>query len=127
MTATIAPLVLAQMLLEPSDRLGVEMVRRLVEQQQVGRAQQQPAQRYAAALAAGQFADVGVCRRQAQRVHRVFELRLEVPRVGRFDLRLDPAELVGRLLGVVRGELVEAVEQRLRRGDAVLDVAFDVL
>ena len=38
--------------LEPGDRLGVEMVGRLVEQQQVRRLQQQPAQRDAAPLAA---------------------------------------------------------------------------
>ena len=37
------------------------------------------------------------------------------------------AELLGGLLGVVRGQLVEAVEQRLRLGDAVLDVAAHVL
>jgi hypothetical protein len=37
---------------EPGDRLGVEMVRGLVEQQEVGRLQEQPAERDAAALAA---------------------------------------------------------------------------
>ena len=92
-----------------------------------GALQQQPAQRHAAALAAGEPAHVGVGRRQAQRVHRVFELRVEVPGVGRFDLGLDPAELLGGLLGVVGGQLVEAVEQRLGLGDAVLDVAAHVL
>ena len=120
-------LVLGQVLLEPRDRLGVEVVGGLVEQQQVGRPQQQPAQRHAAALAAGELRDVGVAGRQAQRVHRVVELRVEVPGVGRFDLRLDAAELLGGLVGVVGGELVEAVEQRLRLGDAVLDVAVHVL
>ena len=40
--------------LEPRDRLGVEVVGRLVEQQQVGRLQQQPAERHAAPLAARQ-------------------------------------------------------------------------
>ena len=37
------------------------------------------------------------------------------------------AELLGGLVGVVGGQLVEAVEQRLGLGDAVLDVALDVL
>ncbi len=120
-------LVLGQVLLEPRHRLGVEVVGGLVQQQQVGRAQQQPAERHAPALAAGERAHVGVRRRQAQRVHRVFELRVEVPGVGRVDLRLDLAELLGGLIGVVGGQLVEAVEQRLRLGDAVLDVALDVL
>ena len=88
-----------------------------------GAREQQAAQRHAAALAAGELAHVGIGRRQAQSVHRVFELRVEVPGVGRFDLRLDAPELLGRLLGVVRRQLVEAVEQRLGLGDAVLDVA----
>ncbi len=56
--------------LEPGDRLGVEMVGRLVEQQQIRRLQQQPAERHAAPLAARQRRDVGVRRRQPQRVHR---------------------------------------------------------
>ena len=47
-------LVLGQVLLEPGDRLGVEVVGRLVEQQQVGRGEQQPAQGDAAPLAAGE-------------------------------------------------------------------------
>ena len=119
--------VLREVALEPRDRLGVEVVGRLVEQQQVGRAQQQPAQRDAAALAAGERRDVGVRRRQPQRVHRDVELRVEVPGVGGVDLRLQPRELVGGLVGVVRRQLVEAVEQRRGLGDAVLDVAAHVL
>ena len=75
------------------DRFGVEVVGRLVEQQHVGLRQQQPAERDAAALAAGDLRDVGVPRRQAQRVGRDFELALEVPAVGRVDggLQLAPA------------------------------------
>jgi hypothetical protein len=59
--------------LEPRDRFGVEMVRRFVEEQQVWRLQQQPAQRHAAALAARQRRDVSVSRRQPQRIHRELE------------------------------------------------------
>ena len=95
-------LVLGEVALEPGDGLGVEVVGRLVEQQQVGRAQQQAAQRDAAALAAGELRDVGVGGRQAQRVHRVLELRVEVPGVGGVDLVLQRGELVGGLVGVVR-------------------------
>ena len=43
----------AQELLQPQHRLGVQVVGGLVEQQQVGRLQQQLAQRHATALAAG--------------------------------------------------------------------------
>ena len=120
-------LVLLEVLLEPGDRLGVEVVRGLVEQQQVGRREQQPAERDAAALAAGERGHVGVGRREAQGVHRLVELRVEVPGVGGVDLLLDAGELVGRLVGVVGRQLVEAVEQRAGLGDAVLDVAAHVL
>ena len=64
-------LVVGEVALQPGHRLGVEVVGRLVEQQQVGRAQQQPAQRDAAALAAGELGHVGVGGRQPQRVHRL--------------------------------------------------------
>ena len=120
-------LVLGQVLLEPGHGLGVEMVGGLVEQQQVGCAQQQSAESDPAALAAGEDADVRVRRRQPQRVHRVFELGVEVPRVRGVDLGLDLAELLGGLIGVVGSQLVEAVEQRLRLRDAVLDVPPHVL
>ena len=89
MIATTEPCVLVQEVLEPGDRLGVEVVGRLVEQQQIGRLQQQPAQRDAAPLAARQRRDVGVGRRQAQRVHRVLELGVEIPGAGGFDGVLD--------------------------------------
>ena len=120
-------LVLLEVALQPRDRLGVEVVGRLVEQQQVGGGEQQPAQRHAAALAAGELADVGVAGREAQRVHRRVELGVEVPGVGGVDLLLQAAELVGGLVGVVGGQLVEAVEQRADLGDALLDVAAHVL
>ena len=117
--------------LEPGDRFGVEMVGRLVEQQQVGRLQQQPAQRDAAAFAAGERRDLGVGRRQPQRVHRELEPRVEIPRVRRVDLVLDLRLLVEHLVHLVRRQifaelrvhLVVAREQRLGLGDAFLDVA----
>ena len=120
-------LVLLEVALEPGDRLGVEVVGRLVEQQQVGRAEQQPAERDAAALAAGELGHVGVARRQPQRVHRGLEHRVEVPGVGGVDPVLQARELVGRFLGVVGRELVEAVEQVAQLAHAVLDVAAHVL
>ena len=120
-------LVLAQVLLQPGHRLGVQMVGGLVQQQQVGGPQQQAAEGHPAALAAGELGYVGVRRRQAQGVHRVLQLGVQVPGVGRFDLGLDAAELLGRLVGVVGGQLVEAVQQGLRLGDAVLDVSAHVL
>ena len=61
--------VLLQEVLQPRHGVGVEVVGRLVQQQQVGRREQQPAQRDATALAAGQVGHLGVARRQPQRVH----------------------------------------------------------
>ena len=83
--------VLLQVALEPRDRLGVEVVRGLVQQQQVRRRQEQLAQRDAAPLAAGELRHVGVARRQAQRVHRDVELLVEAPRVRRVDPLLHAA------------------------------------
>ena len=86
--------VLVEEALQPLDRLGVEVVGRLVEQEQVGVLEQQPAERHAALLAAGQGRDVGVVGRAAQGVHRDVDVALEVPRVGGVDPVLE-----GGLLG----------------------------
>ncbi len=110
-------LVVGEEALEPRDRLGVEMVRRLVEQEQAGRREQQPAQRDAASLAARQRRDVAVAIGEPQRVHRVVEVLLELPRVGAVD-RVLHLGLVGEQRLVVgvglcerRRDLIEAVEQ----------------
>jgi hypothetical protein len=57
--------IVAQMAFQPMHALGVEMVGRFVEQQQLRPVEQQLAERDAAALAAGQIVDVGVVRRAA--------------------------------------------------------------
>ena len=121
-------LVVGEEPLEPEHRLGVEVVRRLVEQQQVGRGEQQAAERHAAALAAGERRHVAVAVGEAQRVHRVVELRFELPRAAAVDLVLDRRLLgeqrveVGVGLGELRGDRVEAVEQVAHLAHAVLDV-----
>jgi hypothetical protein len=69
-------------------------------------------------------------RRAAQRVHRDLELAVEVPRVARLDLVLHLGLFLEQLLhrvavhrlGKLRGDVVEAREQRLGLGDALLDV-----
>ena len=127
--------VLGQVPLEPGHRLGVEVVGGLVEEQQVGPLEEDLAERDAALLAAGDLRDVGVGRRQPQRVHRDLELPVELPGVGGLDRVLDPLvlghELVAlglrELLGQLLVELLEALEQRAGLGDALLHVAEDVL
>ena len=74
--------ILVEVLFEPVDALGVEVVGRLVEQQYVGLLQQQSAERHAAAFATRQVLCFLVGRRQSQRVHGAFEARIEVPRIG---------------------------------------------
>ncbi len=58
------------------------MVGRLVQQQHVGRRQQQAAECYAALLATGQVLDLCVPGRQAQRIGGDFQLALKVVAVG---------------------------------------------
>ena len=118
--------------LEPGDGLGVEVVRRLVEEQQVGRGEEQPAERDPAPLAAGERRHVAVAFREAERVHRAVERRVEAPDVVPVDLILH-RRLLGEErvevdvgLGEARRDLVEAVEQVAHRAHAVLDVLADV-
>ena len=133
MIATTVPGVVLQELLEPVDALGVEVVGRLVEQQQVGAAEQQPAQRDPAPLAARQRRHVGVVGWAAQRVHGDLDVALEAPGVGGGDLVLElglqGADLVvvGVGVGPHRHDLVVPVDDRLHGGDAVHHVALDVL
>ena len=93
--------ILGQVPLQPVDRFGVEVVRRLVEQQQVGLLQQQLAQGDAPPLAAGERLDVGVLVGQVHRVHRDFQLAVELPGAGRLDLVLQAGHLVAQLLHLV--------------------------
>ena len=100
---------------EPGDAFGVEVVGRLVEQQQVGPLEQDLAQGDAPALAAGERADVGVARRQPHGVHGDLDAAVEVPTLGGFDAVLNlgllveqPVHLVGvRLLAQPGVDLVE--------------------
>jgi hypothetical protein len=86
-----------QELLEPVDRLGVEVVGRLVEEQHVGLGEQHAAERDAALLAARELADDRVPGREAQRVGGDLELQVGVLAAGGGDLRLE--------LGLLGGEL----------------------
>ena len=111
--------IVLQKALQPCHRFGVEMVGRLVEQQQVRALQQQAAQRDAAALAAGQGRDRRIARRAAQRVHRDLDGAVEFPGVGLVDFFLQFAllgdqriHLLGReVLGEAGADCLEAVEQ----------------
>ena len=126
-------LVGGQVLLQPQDRLGVEVVGGLVQEQQVGCLQEQLAQGHAAALATRQDGDVRVRRRAAQGVHRLLQLGVEVPGVGRVEGVLKGAHLSQERVEVrVRlrhegADLVVTVQLGLDLGHALLDVAQDRL
>ena len=102
--------ILLEMVLQPRHGLGVQVVGRLVEQQDVGLLQQEPAQGHAPLLAAGENADQRIARRAAQGVHRHFQTRVDIPGVQMIDLLLQLAlplqELVHLVVRHRLGELV---------------------
>ncbi len=128
--ATTVPAILLQEPLEPFDALGVEVVGRLVEQQEIGAAQQQPAQGDPAPFATRQRGDIGVVGWTPQRIHGDLDVALEAPGVGCRDpvleLGLQRADLlvVGVGVGPHRHHFVVAVDDRLHGGDAIHDVAL---
>ena len=113
------------MAFEPCHRLGIEVVGRLVEQEQVRLRQQQPAQCDAAALAAGELCHIRLVERAAQRVHRLIDLGIEIPQPLGLDLVLQLGHLVGGGVGIIGSNLVVAVDDGLLRGDALHDVVAD--
>jgi hypothetical protein len=123
--------VLLQVLLEPLHTLGIEMVGRLVEQQEIRLLEQQLAQGDPALLAAGQDGHVGIARRAPEGVHGLVELGIQIPGVPMVDVLLQPAHLgkqgveVGVRVGQLDGDLVEAVDHGLGLGDALLNVLQD--
>ena len=115
-------LVFDQVPLEPGDGLGVEMVRRLVEEEHVGRLQEQLAERHAPPLAAREVGGARIVGRAAERLHRDVDLAVEIPEVLAVDLVLKRRHLVGGLVGIVHRQLVVAVEHGLLVGHAQHDV-----
>ena len=135
MIISTAPGIFLEVVFEPLDALGVEVVGRLVEQQDRGLLDQQAGQRDAALLAAGQVLDRPVRRRAAQRLHRDLELVVERPAVDRVDLALEFAHLlhqrveVGIVLGIAHlgRDGVEAIDHVGDFARTVLDVLEHVL
>ena len=86
--------VLGEVPFQPVHTLGIEVVRRLVEQEQVGLLEQQFAEGHAASLAAGEVRHPPVARRQVHGVHGDLDLPVQIPEIFGVDLVLN-----GRLLG----------------------------
>ena len=123
--------IVVQRVLQPGDAFGIEVVGRFVQQQQIRLLQQQPAQRDAPPLAAGQRGDGGVRRRTAQRIQCDVHAPVEVPALAGVDLRLQVRLfrqqrvhlLLAHGLGEFHGDFVEPVE----RGLQVRERLFHVL
>ena len=114
---------IVQEALQPGHRIGIQVVGRFVQQQHVGRRQQQAAQRHAALLATGQVFDLGIPWRQAQGVGGDFQLALEVVPVGSLQDGFELGLLGGQRIEVgVRLGIggVHFVEARL----GLLDLAY---
>src|SRR4029077_8198011 len=74
--------------LQPGDRFGVEVVRRLIQQQKIGALQQQTAQSHPPPLATREGGYLGVARRTAQSIHRDLDDAIEFPPIGLVNLLL---------------------------------------
>ncbi len=114
--------IVAQVAFEPHHQLGIEVIGRLVEQQQLRLLQKQPAERDTPPLAAGKLRHLGIVGRAAQRIHRLIDLGVEVPQSLGLDLVLQLGHLVGGLVGIVHRQLVVAVDDRLLRRHPLHDV-----
>ena len=114
--------IIAQMTLQPRHRFSIEMVGRLVKQQQLRLIEQQAAKCDATAFATGQFCHVSIVRRTAQRVHRLVDLAIEIPQARRLDLVLQSGHLIGGVVRIIHRQFVIAIEDSLLLGDAQHDV-----
>ncbi len=128
-----SPGIFLEMALQPCDRLGVEVVGRLVEQQKIGCGKQKAAKRNPAALTPRQGGYRGIPRRHPKGVHGDLDLAFQVPGAGRLDptlqLGLLGAEgvVVGVGIGPTRQYLLVAVEERLDRRHPVHHIPDDIL
>jgi hypothetical protein len=122
------PLVVVQEVLEPGHGLGIEVVRGLVQQQQVRLLEQQPAEGDAPALAARQVLHGGVGGGQRRASIAVSSVRSSSQPVDRLDLLLDLGLLLEELLHLVGLErLGEAVADPVERIEERLDLPHPFL
>jgi len=125
------PLEILQVRLKPRDALRVEVVRRLVEQQQVVPLEQQPRERDATPLAAREHGRRRVARRASQRLHRAVDHAVELPEISGVDGLLRPLELRERALHLLGTQILRELRaQALKLGEnlaAARDAGVDRL
>ena len=93
---------LAQVVLQPADRVDVEVVRRLVEQEQIGLGDERLAEERASPPAAGQLAERTIGRQRQPR-HDGLDTLLEPPSIALLELVLEVAQPLE--LGMAVGDL----------------------
>ena len=126
-------LVFAEVAFEPSNRFGIQVVRRFVEEQQIRFFEEQAAESHAALFTAGEVRHRPVARRATKCVHRNFDITVKAPQVLGVDdvlkFRLFVQELVHLVIfhrfGKLHGDFVEAVKNRLFLGDSLHHVFLD--
>ena len=118
--------VIGQVLLQPLHGLGVQVVRRLVEQQQVRLGEQELSQRYTTALATRKVGHRGVGRRAAQSFHGLLDLGINLPSIGGVQLFLQLAHLFHELIAVVGGHFLGDLLEALLLFKDIAQALFDV-
>ena len=120
-----------QVALQPEDGFGVEVVGGLVEKQEVRLAQQQFRQCYSTTLTTRQVGHRRIRRRAAQSLHGLFDLGVDLPRIGCVEFFLQLAHFFHELVGVVGrhffGDFLEALLLFKQLAEAFFDVAADGL
>src|SRR5699024_9768010 len=96
-------LVVFQVLFQPLHRFSIQVVSRLVEQQQVWLTQQQLRQSDTAAFTTGKLGHWGIRRRAAQCFHRLLNLGIYFPCIRCVEFFLQLAHFIHELIGVVGG------------------------
>ena len=99
-----ATFVIAQQTFEPKYRCKVQMVSRLIEQQNIRRTYQRTCQRNALLHTAGQSAHQRILD-QIQTIKRCFNLVIQIPRIGRIQLDLNVVHALHQCLVIIAAEL----------------------
>ena len=119
--------ILLQMLFEPVDGFGVEMVGRLVEEQHVRLLQKQTAERHTTAFTTRKGIYLPVARRAMERIHSAVELRVDVPGISRVDDVLHFALTLEQFVHLVRVLIVFWETEFLVDFIVFVDGVIDVL
>ena len=109
------------------------MIGGFIEQQNIGRLEQQTAQRNPSPFAAGEKVAGRVTGRAAQRIHRQVELTIEIPAVNMVNLLLqralfgDQGVVISSGVGELFGDGIVALHQGHDSGHALLNQFADGL